>query len=249
MNNSKIIDAFPYFNEAALLKTRLEYLGPYVDKFIIFESSIDFSGRPRKLFLNKFNIEKLPHHEKIHIHQWHPTYLQKIYFYLSAKLKYKKGLWKIQNKQRNSITKALKGLNQEDILIFGDLDEFPDVEILKNKASILAQLEANPIFSFSQTMYYYDTSTVMDNDWRGSIVCKINTAIKKTPRRLRKYRLDYPEIGKGWHFSYFSEPAMIKEKILAIADAENLSMYKSITTEEIKTAITESKDRTVTRDQ
>jgi len=44
-----VIDAFLFFNELELLKTRLEYLGDSVDYFIIIEANIDFSGK-KKIF-------------------------------------------------------------------------------------------------------------------------------------------------------------------------------------------------------
>ena len=238
-----IIDVFPFFNEASLLNARLEYLGPFVDKFIIFESSIDFSGKSRKLFLNKEIVSNLPYAEKIEIHQWIPSYwFLKIQLPLVKFLKKNNGLWKIQNKQRNSVTNKLAKIRPDAILIFGDLDEFPDKNFIKDKLKLKNELNISPILSFSQTMFYYNTKTIMDNDWRGTSLCTISTAIKKTPRKIRKYRLDYPVVGKGWHFSYFSSSEGIKEKILAIADAENLTKYKSLTNNEIEAAIQNSKD-------
>ena len=39
-----IVDSFLFFQELDLLEIRLEYLYPFVDKFIIVEGSIDFNG-------------------------------------------------------------------------------------------------------------------------------------------------------------------------------------------------------------
>jgi len=41
----KIYDYFTFFNEIDLLKIRLEYLYDYVDKFVISESNLTFSGQ------------------------------------------------------------------------------------------------------------------------------------------------------------------------------------------------------------
>ena len=51
----QIIDCFPFFNELDLLKFRLTELDPYVDKFILVESTKTFTGNPKPLYysLNK----------------------------------------------------------------------------------------------------------------------------------------------------------------------------------------------------
>jgi beta-1,4-mannosyl-glycoprotein beta-1,4-N-acetylglucosaminyltransferase len=46
-------------------------------------------------------------------------------------------------------------------------------------------------------------------------------------------QLNHIELG-GWHFSYFMSADLIKNKILAIADVENISKFKSLDMSEIK---------------
>jgi beta-1,4-mannosyl-glycoprotein beta-1,4-N-acetylglucosaminyltransferase len=243
MNNPLIIDSFPFFNEHALLKARLEYLGPVVDKFLIFESSIDFSGKSRDFYFTDEVLAGLPFSEKVVVCCWVPSWWDlKVYFPFSSKFKYKKGLWGIQHKQRNSILRLLRQESPESVLVFGDLDEFPDAEVLSDRDGLLARLGSDPVCSFSQSMYYYNVNTLMDKDWRGTLVCKIGTAVRRTPKILRRYRLDYPVIGRGWHFSYFMSPEEVRKKIQAIADVENLSRFSSITSEQISFAMANSRD-------
>ena len=51
----KVIDCFPFFNELELLKFRLTELDPYVDKFVLVESTRTFTGNFKPLYysLNK----------------------------------------------------------------------------------------------------------------------------------------------------------------------------------------------------
>ena len=51
----RIYDCFMYFDEEIVLETRLNYLDPYVDYFVIVESCFTHSGDKRDL---KFDINK-----------------------------------------------------------------------------------------------------------------------------------------------------------------------------------------------
>ena len=48
-----LIDSFLFFQELDLLEIRLEYLYPYVDKFLIVESCQTFKGEHKE-----YNFEK-----------------------------------------------------------------------------------------------------------------------------------------------------------------------------------------------
>ena len=59
----KIIDCFTFFNELDMLEFRLTELDPYVDKFVIIESTKTFTGEPKPLYynLNKFKYKQWSH--------------------------------------------------------------------------------------------------------------------------------------------------------------------------------------------
>ncbi len=48
-----VYDCIPFFNEVDILKLRLNILSPYVDKFIIEESTMTFSGEEKELCFEK----------------------------------------------------------------------------------------------------------------------------------------------------------------------------------------------------
>jgi len=238
-----IIDAFPFFNEIALLQVRLNYLGPAVDQFVIIESTIDFAGKRKELMLTKDFIQHLPYARKIRVLHWKPRFFFiNSFFKLSAAIKYRRGLWQIQHLQRNHLLTLLSEYNPEDFLIFGDLDEIPDVQFFTDKSHLDALLKENPIYAFDQTMYYYNVFSIKELSWRGTVLTKVQTAITLSPKTVRKHRLDYPLCAKGWHFSYFGDEKKIKQKIDAIADVEKLSAFKAISEDEIALRIEKTMD-------
>ena len=48
-----VIDCIPFFNELDILKLRLNILNPIVDKFVIEEATVTFSGEPKELCFEK----------------------------------------------------------------------------------------------------------------------------------------------------------------------------------------------------
>jgi hypothetical protein len=49
----RIVDAFPFFNEIEMLRVRLAELSPVVDKFILVESEMTHSGKPKELLFEQ----------------------------------------------------------------------------------------------------------------------------------------------------------------------------------------------------
>ena len=216
-----IIDSFPFFQEIDLLKVRLQYLGSFVDKFIISESDVDFSGTPKDFVLNQSLVKDLPFSNKVEIvHNCLGKSSDLFLYYLAKKIRWRFPLWKIQRTQRNSIQKILKQISPTGIFLFGDLDEFPDIDILTKRIQDLT-FEKSRIFSLTQKSRVYDLRTMDGNGiWRGSVLCKLGYAQKKTPDRLRKMRKNANTIECGWHFSYFGNESDIKKKISSISEVE-----------------------------
>ena len=48
-----IYDCIPFFNELDILKLRMQILSPYVDKFVLEESTVTFSGKPKEMLFAK----------------------------------------------------------------------------------------------------------------------------------------------------------------------------------------------------
>lgn len=226
--NQKIIDCFLFFNEIDLLKTRLEYYGDLVDHFIITEGNTDFSGLRKPFILSKELIKSLPFAEKI-IYCPISLNLNSVIWQF-RKFRYrnnqKKFLWKIQDAQRNGFLKALSQFTDNDIVIFGDLDEFPSYEAISAFANHFDQ----QIMVCNQLMFYYNYLMLFTNEsWNGTIMLRKKQIHHKKLHKIRSQRNELPKINDGgWHFSYFLSIDQIQHKIESIADVENLSHFKKI---------------------
>lgn len=119
-NKSRVFDCFLYNGEAGMLYTRLWRLDPYVDKFFIYASNISFSGVERNLSTKPFEEKISQYESKIH-------WITKDAGCTGRDKKFFDGAWCRENTARSSIYPALKqyGPNQEDFIIFSDLDEIP----------------------------------------------------------------------------------------------------------------------------
>ncbi len=242
-SKKKILDVFIFFNEIELLKIRLAFLGPYVDYFVISEANCDFSGKPKKLILSESFIKTLPYSHKIILHHEsinlrNPAWLFKQVRYIGRKAKF---LWKIQDAQRNSTLKALKNFQNHDLIIFGDLDEFPSpasIDLISN------QITLNESYSCSQHLYYYNLRTIANSSlWYGTIFTSLEKFRKILPHKIRSMRDDLPHLDQGgWHFSYFMTPDKIKQKISAIGSVEKITNHSLIQTTEIEEKIRSQKD-------
>ena len=244
-----LIDTFLFYNEIDLLKARLEYLGDAVDYFIISEANIDFSGREKGFGLNKNVISKLPHSNKIIYHQEHIN-LNSFSWFIK-RIRYSQRptrlLWKIQDAQRNALIKPLNRFHAFDIVIFSDLDEFPNEKAIHEAMNALSSpgaLQKSYCFSCQQLFFYYNIKNAAPKDlFHGSIFTNLGTLRKLLPHKLRSQKDSLPHIQNGgWHFSYFMDEEKILSKVLAISDVENLSQYKNLSEHEIQQKISSGID-------
>lgn len=246
----KILDVFLFYNELDLLKARLEYLGEIVDQFIISEADIDFSGKKKGFLLSEKVIKTLPHSEKIIYHREHIDLNSISWFYKKIKYRNKKNsfLWKIQDCQRNATLKPLSNFDDQDMIIFGDLDEFPSEESLVQGLNLINDNRVNSTkinaYSCEQNFYYYNLNNAAPKGtFYGSVITDFSTFKKYSPHKLRSEKNNLSHIPEGgWHFSYFMDKEQILKKILAISDVENLSQFKEISKAEIQKKIDEGSD-------
>jgi len=239
-----IIDSFLFFNEIDLLKVRLKYLGEHVDYFVISEANIDFSGKKKDLYLKDI-IATLPYAEKI---TYQPIYINLgSLAWLLKRLRWitrpHKFLWKIQDAQRNSVLKTIKNKKiVSDYVLFGDLDEIPNVNFIKELRQ--DQIKLQEPKTLRQRLFYYhpDVATHYEG-WFGTICSPYQEFITSLPHRLRSNRenLSFIENG-GYHLSYFMTPEDMKVKINAIANVERVHASKQLTTIDIQRLILDNKD-------
>ena len=230
---TKVYDAFLFFNELDLLDIRLNTLDPYVDHFIISECDHTFSGNSKPFYYeeNKERFKKF--HEKI-IHVKHYN-TDRVDFPLSFDDPRKQSLYEeIQNHfhnhdhkgawsqahwcrdfQHREFTKfGMLDIDDDDILIFSDLDEIPNPELL---VDVKDWCEPDTIYALRQKMFhfYLNLNSPNEDDWWGPKVFRDSCAREKSLGEIRLLREDGTKSlnDGGWHFTSVGNIDFIKTKI------------------------------------
>ncbi|MBR5799323.1 MAG: glycosyltransferase [Lachnospiraceae bacterium] len=133
-----VYDCIPFFNEIDILKLRLHILDPIVDKFVIEEATVTFSGEPKELCFEK-NKELFS------------GFLHKIE-YIVVDDSPKEATTHVRDKfQKNALVKGLKDATDEDIIILSDVDEIPNPKTL---SEVIKNFDQDKIYHFAQRMFY-----------------------------------------------------------------------------------------------
>ena len=224
----KIYDCFMYFDEDVILDLRLNILNPFIDYFVIVESTFNHKGEKRKL---KFDINKYKKFEKKIIYlifDEEPSGIEKVFDTDNESEVSRKLILNAasrENGQRNFISKGLERANEKDLILISDVDEIPNLEKI-NWNTLKDQ-----IVLFKQDMFYYKLNLRLpDLIWSGSKACR--KKYLKSPQWLRNvkdkkysfFRLDtlfsekkYINIkfinNGGWHFSNIKTAAEIEYKL------------------------------------
>jgi beta-1,4-mannosyl-glycoprotein beta-1,4-N-acetylglucosaminyltransferase len=203
-----IIDAFMFFNEADLLEIRLNELDPVVDWFVIVESLQTFSGKTRAALLPEIWDTVKPFEHKIK------------YQVLSRLLpEYRKSwnkskiIWPREHFQRNALLEAALEIpaTHDDILMISDCDEIPRMTTLRDNLGELTR----GIHTLEMDLFYYSVNNRLSY-WNGTTIGRI-AEIRESggPAAIRERNGKGNIVIKngGWHFSYFGGPEHMKTKV------------------------------------
>lgn len=220
-----IIDAVLYLDELEMLKRRLEYLYDHVDFFVIVESDITFSGKRKP-----FNLRKAIADGKIDLH-----FLPKIVycpFRFDEKLQYlpiepahyennshlNSGAWITEKRHRDYFEQILSTFDQDDIILFGDIDEIPLVPAI---SFCVNALNSHGAVAMEQWLMYYNFHKRSKWNWVGTVACTNAFILDNGPQWVRENRVIFPRVhNAGYHLSYFMSPEAIKAKIKSFAHTE-----------------------------
>ncbi len=244
----KIFDCTTFFEEHLMMDLRFNILNEYVEKFIVVESRFSHSGKEKKLNFNLNNHKKF--RDKI------------IYLVID---KEPEGIIKLKNgdasssvQRLNSIKRieqsyeyikfGLKDATDNDIIIFGDNDEIPDLKKcnLKNIGK--------KIYIFEQKILNYKFNLLYDLiPWYGSRACKLKN-IKSFPwlknlknKKYAFWRLDVlfnklksmnVEIIRngGWHFNNLKTAEELYNKLVNLGHHNEFDKSK-LTVKELQSKI------------
>ncbi len=221
-----------YFDEDLLLDIRLNTLDKFVKKFIISEATYTHNGDKKKLNFNINNFSKFKDKINYIIIDNQPQNILKL---IDGESKHVRGEKLILNGmardyfQRENLSKGLKDVSDDDLILVSDLDEIPNLETV-NFSKI-----KNEILIFEQKIFYYKLNLYYgDYSWLGTKATKSKNFI--SPQWLRnikgkkysKWRLDtffskkkYTNLNfvknGGWHFTCLRSPEELEKKLTKFA--------------------------------
>ena len=211
-----VYDCFPFFNEIDILTLHLNIMNPYVDKFIIEEARYTFSGKPKELCFETYKDRFAP-------------FLDKIEYVVVEDLGEGLKTHERDYYQKNYIASALTEAKDDDVIIFGDVDEIPNPDVIKN---ILADFDPDKVYHLAQRMFYVylnmeevsgkllsitgefpldqrigvDGATRERQMWLGTKVFSKKNIPEDGIIRIREFPIDSPKSVRvangGWHFGY-----------------------------------------------
>jgi len=245
----RIYDCFMYFDEEIVLETRLNYLDPYVDYFVVVESSFTHRGDRRDL---KFDINKFTKFKKKIIYKVYDQVPDKIKKILdnddenTKSGKYIMNALYRENAQRNYIIEGIKDASEEDLILISDVDEIPNLSKIN-----LSKIKEK-IILFKQDMFYYKFNLKLPKtEWIGTKGCK--KKYLKNPQWLRNikdrkysiYRIDtffsdskFIDVkiinNGGWHFTNIKSAEEIEHKMKSYLHHREFDL-EPIDIDEIKT--------------
>lgn len=183
-----IFDAIIFSNELDLLEIRWRELNPYVSRFVILESNITFTGKPKPLYFAT-NQARFAFAEGKIVHG---------VFHGQAGFRWsREGPFLLESKQRGAMNGLIRnsGIAYGDLLIMSDADEIPSPHTLK----LLQWCDGvPPVMHLELRNYMYSFEFPVDyNSWRAAV----HTYQAKTwYSHSRKTDLIFPDA--GWHCSF-----------------------------------------------
>jgi len=199
-----VYDCFQFFNELDILKLRLHTLSSVVDRFVISESTVTFSGDPKPLYFQENASlfgefkDKIIHNVVDDTPPGNP--------------------FERDSFQKCAVKRGLSGCTDDDLILFSDVDEIPNPDGVR--ASVM-NFDSGKVYHFAQRMFYYyfnleevsgsllsfsgEFPGIKKKKWLGSKLFEYAQLKQFTLEQMR-----FPErISQGirvdqggWHFSY-----------------------------------------------
>lgn len=225
-----VYDCIPFFNEIDILRLRLHILDPIVDRFIIEEATVTFSGEPKELCFEK-NKELFK------------EFLPKITYIVVDNSPVDTTTHLRDKFQKNALEKGLADATDEDVILLSDVDEIPNPKVL---ARLIAEFDPDKIYHLAQRMFYCflnmeemsgnllsitgEFPGVERRLWLGTKVFSKKNIPADGIIQLREASVTDPDAVRvpdgGWHFGYMGSKheddvaKRIGDKVVAAAHQE-----------------------------
>jgi hypothetical protein len=247
-----MIDSFLYFNEEELFFLRVEYLNPYVEKFVIVETDTTFSllHHP-KTFDKVYN--KLPEDIKKKI-VYHYLEVDKSFItfrgnnYDDPAFKYSSRY--VEQQMRNSLASVVKNTASTGWMSMSDLDEIWDTRKLDEAKKIADQY--GKVFWAQDTRVAFIDWQPWLGKWPGSKTCRIENMpdpIQILYPSKNKTWGSYGDakIEAGWHFTTMGNQQMKQEQIAAKRESPSWRIKLNKTYEQLSSAMFRNEYNTIVK--
>ena len=202
-----LIDVFPFSDEVDLAELRIKYLSEIVDWFIVSEYDVGFSGKEKEFMFPRV-LKKLP--TSIRSKVLYAQQFQKEVF---------SSPFSNDRFQKDSIAPIIMdSARSDDLMIFGDLDEFPDKSEIRRIISTFpiptfAHFAQSNFMGFLNVLetsnlilsYAGEFDGIRKRKWLGSILTRVGELNKLSITELRNPERKFESMripNGGWHFSF-----------------------------------------------
>jgi hypothetical protein len=196
----RVVDAFLFCDEAEMLEIRLNVLDAVVDRFVLVESTVTFSGLPKPLHYADHRSRYARWSDRIE--------------HVVVDDTPDTGAWRWgrEHHQRNAIARGLAGCRCDDFVMLSDVDEIPDPE------AVAARTRGG----YHQDFFlYYLNARHVSEDWIGTVGLYAFQLAAHGAQAVRDRRHGYERVERGgWHFAYAMPPDRIRRKLRAFSHAE-----------------------------
>ena len=237
----RIYDCTTFYNENFMLDIRFNILDPFVDKFVICESGYSHSGQKKEF---NFDINKFSKFKNKIIYlkiDKEPGDLR--YFVENGEKKETKEDARVNAikriaYQRNFIKEGLIDASKNDLILYSDNDEIPNLKNLE-----LENIK-NELIYFKQQLFYYKFNLFCDRyEWYGTKGCKKKNLVdfewlrNTKPKKYKPFRFDtffsktkYINVKiineGGWHFTQLKNIKDLYEKLTNSEDHQEFKDAK-----------------------
>lgn len=237
----RVFDLLLFNNEISLLQLRLRYLESVVDKHIIVEAPITFTGKPKPLYFheNRHLFEKYAHRIEHVVVPQLPGSTED-----GSPMK-TSDVWLNEYYSRNygAVGLTRVGARDEDVIVLSDVDEIPHPRAVQTLRALFTtddgrtRVRTPLIYKLYARTYMYDfnCSLVGEKALAGGAATATSLGTAKAlqkgyravsgdnyitlARMHQQYINPYPYQNVlypgGWHLTFFGGVAMIKSKLAA----------------------------------
>jgi beta-1,4-mannosyl-glycoprotein beta-1,4-N-acetylglucosaminyltransferase len=202
----RIFDIFPYNGELELLKIKLNEMAPWVDRFVIVESAVTFTGQPKALTFPDQRAELGPFLDKIS------------YLALQDFPEYAASAWPREFHQRDLAMRALREFcGPDDIVLISDTDEVIAQSALDHfdgEMGLLAALTCRYFLNHAALEQRTAASI-----WRAGYLERWGPSFARNVLAAPAWTSRISD--GGWHFTSVGDARAISRKLSSYSHTEN----------------------------